>query len=253
MLATPKTHITASFRAPIGSAAGVRLFCFPYAGGGSQIFHAWSRQLESNIEDVPALLPGRESRLGEPARTRLDPIVDALAVDILPYLDKPFAFFGHSMGALISFELARRLRQEHKIEPDHLFISGRRAPQLPEKDPPIHELPTADFVAEVGRLNGTPGEVFEHAELRELLVPLLRADFAVCHTYAYLAGEPLSCSLTLFGGLADEHASREDLEPWCIQTKGVCRLHQFPGDHFFINTEQAAILRLIGAELAGQL
>ncbi|HEV7474828.1 MAG TPA: alpha/beta fold hydrolase [Pyrinomonadaceae bacterium] len=247
----PRTvRVTPSFRSPIDSPARVRLFCFPYAGGGAAIFRAWSRELESDIEIIPALLPGRESRLREPAHTRLDPIIDALASDIIPYLDKPFAFFGHSMGALISFELARRLRQEHGIEPDHLFISGRRAPQLPEKDPHVHELPEPDFVAEVERLNGTPREVLAHAELRALLVPALRADFGVCQTYTYLDDAPLSCSLTVLGGLNDETVSREKLEAWCTQTTGVCRLQMFPGDHFFINTEQFAILQLIRKELA---
>jgi medium-chain acyl-[acyl-carrier-protein] hydrolase len=242
--------IASSFQSPSDSQARFRLFCFPYAGGGTPIFRTWSRQLEPHIEVAPAVLPGRESRLREPACTRLEPIIDALARDIFPYLDKPFAFFGHSMGGLISFELARRLRQEHGIEPDHLFISGRRAPQLPEKDPHIHELPKPEFLAEVARFNGTPREVLAHAELREIIVPVLRADFAVCHTYTYQAGAPLSCSLTLLGGLQDEHASREKLEPWCVQTTGVCRLHMLSGDHFFINSEQAAILHIIRGELA---
>ena len=202
---------------------------------------------------VPALLRGRESRLREPPCSQLDSIIDALAGDIFPFLDRPFAFFGHSIGGLIGFELARRLRREHGIEPDHLFISGRRAPQLPERDPHVHELPEAEFLAAVGRLNGTPSEVFAHAELREIIVPVLRADFAVCHTYTYVAGAPLSCSLTLLGGLGDETASREKVEPWRLQTTGVCRLHMLSGDHFFLNSEQTAILRIIRGELASHL
>jgi medium-chain acyl-[acyl-carrier-protein] hydrolase len=119
--------------------------------------------------------------------------------DIFPYLDRPFAFFGHSMGGIISFELARHLRRKHGIEPDHLFISGRRAPQLPEEDPQIHELPEREFLAEVERLNGTPKEVLANAELQEIIVPLLRADFAACHTYTYLPG-PLCAPLSPFPG-----------------------------------------------------
>jgi medium-chain acyl-[acyl-carrier-protein] hydrolase len=229
------------------------LFCFPYAGGGAPIFRAWSRKLEADIEVVPALLPGRESRLREPPYTQLEPIIDALERDIFPYLDRPFAFFGHSMGGLISFELARRLRRKHQIEPDHLFISGRRAPQLPERDPHIHELPEPEFLAEVKRLNGTPGEVLAHAELLELIVPSLRADFAVCHTYRYLPDTPLNCPITVLGGLEDEHASREKIEPWRLQTTGVCKLYMLPGDHFFINHQQSDFPRIIRGELASPL
>ncbi len=198
-------------------------------------------------------MPGRESRLREPPYTQIEPLIDALERDIFPYLDKPFAFFGHSMGGLISFELARRLYCKHQVEPDHLFISGRRAPQLQEKDPHIHELPEPEFLAEVKRLNGTPEEVLAHAELLELIVPALRADLAVCHTYRYLPGTPLNCPITVLGGLGDETASREKIEPWRLQTTGPCKLHMFPGDHFFINHQQADILRIIRGELTSPL
>ena len=225
--------------------ARFRLFCFPYAGGGSAIFRPWSKQMHRYIEVVPALLPGRELRLREPACTRVEPLVESLAREIVPYLDRPFAFFGHSMGAIISFELARRLRWERRIEPDHLFISGRRAPQLPEQDPEIHDLPEAEFVAEIERLKGTPKEVLDHAELMQMLIPLLRADFAVCTTYAYSPSTPLRCPITVLGGLQDETVTRAQLEPWHSQTTGACRIHMLEGDHFFINQQQSAILSII--------
>lgn len=225
--------------------ARFRLFCFPYAGGGSGIFRPWSKQIHRHIEVVPALLPGRESRLREPACTRVEPLVESLAREIVPYLDRPFAFFGHSMGAIISFELARRLRWEHGIEPDHLFISGRRAPQLPEHDPEIHDLPEAEFVVEIERMKGTPKEVLEHAELMQMLIPLLRADFAVCTTYTYSPSTPLRCPITVLGGLQDETVTRTQLEPWRSQTTGACRIHMLEGDHFFINQQQSAILSII--------
>ena len=233
------------FQSPIESPARFRLFCFPYAGGGISVFRTWSKQLEPQIQVVPALLPGRESRLREPPFSRLGPIIEALTRDIFPYLNRPFAFFGHSMGGIIAFELTRRLRWEHGIEPDHLFISARRAPQLPDVDPEIHNLPEPEFLKEVERLNGTPKEVLAHAELRQLVLPLLRADFAVCHTYTYLPGSPLKCPTTVIGGLQDDEVSREKLEAWTVQTIGDCRLHMLPGDHFFIHTQQTAILRII--------
>ena len=233
------------FQVQPNSAARIRLFCFPYAGGGSAIFRPWSRQFGRNIEVVPALLPGREFRLREPAYTRVEQLVEALAREIFPYLDKPFAFFGHSMGGILSFELARYLRTEHRVEPNHLFISGRRSPRVPRRDPYIHELPDAEFVAEVEQLNGTPREVIEHKELMEMVIPMLRADFAVCHAYTYGPGEPLRCPITLLGGTRDETTPREELEAWRVETTGDCKIHMLEGDHFFINQQQATILPIV--------
>jgi len=231
------------------STARLRLFCFPYAGGGPSIFRTWASQLGPQIAVARALLPGRESRLREAACTSMEPIIEALTRDIFPYLDRPFAFFGHSMGGLISFELARRLRRQYGLEPCHLFISGRRAPQLPLTDPQIHDLPEPEFLAEVERLNGTPREVLAHAELRGLMIPLLRADFAVCQNYSYLAGPPFKCPITVLGGLQDDDVSLADIEAWRVQTTASCSVRMFPGDHFFINSQQAAILKVVGHSL----
>ena len=201
--------------------------------------------MHCSIEVVPALLPGRELRLREPAATRLEPLLDSLTREIVPYLDRPFAFFGHSMGAIISFELARRLRWERRLEPEHVFVSGRRAPQLPEQDPDIHLLPEREFLAEVEQLKGTPKELLEHSELMQLLIPLLRADFSVCHTYPYFPSAPLNCPITAIGGLEDDTTTREQIEAWREQTTGAFRVHMLDGDHFFINQQQTAILSIV--------
>jgi medium-chain acyl-[acyl-carrier-protein] hydrolase len=246
----PRTAVSASwFAGSSASQAGFRLFCFPYAGGGSTIFHAWARQLEPQIAVASALLPGRESRLREPACTRIAPIIDALASDIFPYLDRPFAFFGHSMGGLVSFELARRLRWQYGLEPCQLFISGRRAPHLLPADPQIHDLPEPEFLAEVERLKGTPKEVLAHPELRSIMIPLLRADFAVCQTYSYLPAPPFRCPITVLGGLQDDEVPSAELEAWRMHTTGRFKLRMLPGDHFFINSQQPAILQLISNSL----
>jgi len=233
------------FQVQPDSMARLRLFCFPYAGGGSATFRPWTRQVPRSIEVVPALLPGREFRLRESAFTRMEPMVEALAREIVPFLDRPFAFFGHSMGGSIGFELARRLRAERGLEPDHLFISGRRAPQLPEQTPEIHNLPEPEFIAELEKMNGTPREVLEHAELMEMLIPLLRADFEVSRMYHFVPGDPLRCPITVFGGKDDETATREQLEAWRPHTSSACRVYIVDGDHFFINQQQAAILPII--------
>src|SRR5262245_34574163 len=183
--------------------AALRLFCFPYAGGNSLIYRSWTEQLPLAVEVCAVMLPGREARLRERPYTCLPPLIEALAEALLPRLNKPFAFFGHSMGALISFELIRELRRNCGLAPAHLFVSGRRAPQIENNDPPTYNLPEGDFIQEIRHFNGTPQEVLEHPELMQLLLPVLRADFAVCETYTYTEEPPLECPISVFGGLQD--------------------------------------------------
>jgi medium-chain acyl-[acyl-carrier-protein] hydrolase len=187
----------------------------------------------------------------EPPVTRLSPLIEALAEALFPLLDIPFAFFGHSMGALVSFELARRLRRESAVQPIRLFISADRAPQIPNRDPPIHSLPEGEFLVELCRLNGTPREVLEDDELRAIMLPLLRADFAVYETYEYSTEPPLDCPISAFGGLQDQRVSRDDLEAWRDQTSVAFSLRMFPGDHFFLNTTRPSLLEALSQELCG--
>ena len=229
--------------------ASLRLFCFPYAGGRNLIFRGWQEGLPAAVEVCPVELPGRGRRLREPPFTKLTTLVEATAEAILPLLDKPFAFFGHSMGAMISFELARRLRREHAPTPVHLFVSGRRAPHIPDTDPPTYDLPEPEFLDELRRLNGTPQEVLEHAELIQLMMPLLRADFEVVQTYRYTPGPPLDCPITAFGGLHDVEVPREYLEAWRDYTAAGFTLRMMPGDHFFLHTAQRLLLQVLAQEL----
>jgi medium-chain acyl-[acyl-carrier-protein] hydrolase len=227
----------------------VRLFCFPFSGAGASIFHKWREILPPAIELFPVQLPGRENRLSEPLITDMDTLVRDSAEAILPYLGKPFAFFGHSMGALLSFELARYLQRHCKLMPVHLFMSGHAAPQVSYYESPIHDLPDAEFTKKINELNGTPPEVWEHPELRQLLMPILRADFTICETYSYKAGEPLPCSITAMTGLADPYLDRADLEAWQTQTINNFTVRMFPGDHFYLNQERSLLLRILAQEL----
>lgn len=239
-----------ALRLPIRSRlTDLRLFCFPYAGGGATIFRTWPHGLPENLEICPVHLPGRGARSTERPFSDLRQLVRSLADDIAPYLGEPFAFFGHSMGALISFELARYLRRSRGLEPSHLFVSGCRAPQVRNPEPPTYDLPEAEFIAELKRINGTPPEVFEYAELMQMVLPLLRADFSVCQTYSYLHEPPLSCPVTAFGGIQDRDVTREHLEGWGQQTTGRFRMNLLPGDHFFINTSQRQLLNRLGENL----
>lgn len=229
--------------------AALRLLCFPYAGGAANIFHAWSQSLPSSVEVCPVQLPGRGNRLTEPPFTGLEPLVETAARELLPYFDKPFAFFGHSMGAIISFELAHRLRLEQRNEPVHLFVSGRHAPQIPETETPTYNLPDKDFLDELRRLKGTPAEVLEHEELMQLMLPLLRADFELIQTYKYAPRPPLDCPITAFGGMADTEVPRECLEAWSAMTTGAFKLRMLPGDHFFLNTARPLLLQTLARDL----
>jgi len=229
--------------------ARLRLFCFPYAGGGASIFHSWAEGLSSEVEVCPIQLPGREGRLSEPPFTRLLLLVQTLASAIRPHLDKPFAFFGHSLGATIAFELARRLRERGGSIPLCLIVSGSRAPQVPDPDPPIHHLPEKEFIAGIRRLNGTPEAVLQHAELLHLFLPLLRADLAMHETYEYAADEPFECPVFAFGGYEDALVDWNDLAAWQEQTSGPFALHMFSGDHFFLRSAQEALLQIISQEL----
>jgi medium-chain acyl-[acyl-carrier-protein] hydrolase len=180
--------------------------------------------------------------------TNLRPMVRAIADGLSTLLDKPFAFFGHSMGALISLELARLLRKENGLEPIHLFVSGHRAPNIPFPAAPTFDLPEAEFIEELRRLNGTPKEVLANPELMQLMLPLLRADFAVSQTYEYSPEPPLSCPITVFGGVTDE-VTREQLEPWREQTTSTLTLKMLRGDHFFIHSAEQHILETINQQL----
>jgi medium-chain acyl-[acyl-carrier-protein] hydrolase len=227
----------------------MRLFCFPYAGGGSLIYRHWTKFLPPTIEIVRVQLPGRESRLKEPPFTRVEPLISELADAIQLYRDKPFAFFGHSMGGLISFELTRRLHNRPGLLPAHLFISGYTAPNQPDTSRRIYDLPEPEFIEEIRNFNGTPDEVLEHPELMRLMLPLIRADFEVCQTYDYVPGPPFHCPITVFGGREDKTANRSKLEAWREYTTGRFSLHMLPGDHFFLNTSQSVLLQLISRNL----
>ena len=226
-----------------------RLFCFPYAGGAASIFRTWSNSLPPDIEVCTIQLPGREDRLKEAPFTHISPLVEILTQIIHPYLDIPFAFFGHSMGALIGFELARKLRAQQAPTPNHLFISGRRAPHIPDRNPLIHTLPEPEFLSELRQLNGTPKQVLEHYELMQLLIPILRADFSICGTYTYLTEPPLDCSISAFGGIEDSGETPELIESWSVQTSSLFSLEMLPGDHFFINSSRQLLLEMISQKI----
>ncbi len=230
--------------------AQLRLFCFPHAGGSASFFRPWSEELPASIEVCPIQYPGRENRLLEPPFTQLTLLVETLAPFLIPLAQMPFAFYGHSLGALIGFELARQLRRLGARRPAVLFVSSYPAPQIGADGPPIHGLPDAEFIASVQRFNGMPAQLSENREMMELMLPILRADFALYETHACADELPLDCPIMAFGGIQDKHIRREQLEAWHVQTSGSFALRMFPGDHFFLQTARSLLLQAITRDLA---
>ena len=153
------------------------------------------------------------------------------------------------MGGLITFELVRQLRRDKFPEPVHIFVSGYRAPQLPDLDAPIHNLPDAEFIKELQKLGGTPKDILLHPELVELLIPIIRNDVMLCETYVYREEEPLRCSISAFGGLKDNKLNRSQIEAWNKQTNGAFEMKMFKSDHFFLQENKDSLLREISNKL----
>jgi medium-chain acyl-[acyl-carrier-protein] hydrolase len=226
------------------------LFCFPYSGGGASLFRMWPDRLPQAVEVCAVQFPGRENRLAEAPFTRVPEVVQTLAVALSPYLTVPFALFGHSLGAFVAFELARELRAQNAPQPVHLFVSGQRAPQLPDRFPPVSDLPDEEFIQEIRRrYDAIPPAVVECTDLMQMLLPLLRADFSMVDRYAFVEGIPLDRPITCLGGHDDPETPKEDLEAWHHQTLRSFALKTFPGGHFFIRDAQAAVLRAISEDL----
>jgi acyl transferase domain-containing protein/surfactin synthase thioesterase subunit len=228
--------------------AHLRLFCFPYAGAGASVFSTWSNQLPPEIEVCPIQLPGRENRQQEAPFTRLSPLIQTLVPLLKPYLDIPFALFGHSLGALIGFELARELRRRDLPSPVMLFVSGSRAPQILDTDFLIHRFPDPLFIEILRTIRGTPEKVLQNQELMQMLLPTIRADFAILETFLYVNEKPLDFPIHAFGGMQDSKISQEDLAAWSEQTNQF-ELNMFPGDHFFCESDRKLLLQFIAQEI----
>jgi medium-chain acyl-[acyl-carrier-protein] hydrolase len=231
--------------------ARLRLYCFPFAGVGSwHLFRSWAAELPADLQrdvELWSVDARQDEDAGSPA-TDLHQLVGELLATADPGAE-PYAFFGHSMGALVSFELARALRERGRPGPVHLVVSGHRAPQLPDPHPPVHALPESEIIAKLRRLEGSPPEVLGDPDLMELFLPRLRADLAACETYTYESGPPLPCSLTALGGAEDPEVGRKDLLAWREQVNGAFSLHFFPGGHFFPQNAQELVLRVLAQDL----
>lgn len=234
------------------SGARLKLICFPHAGAGAASYIAWAERLRaSHIEPVAIQYPGRENRISEPAIVNVDQMIHALAQQWESLTDyRPYALFGHSMGALLCYELARELeRRQVPNRPRRLFLSGRNPPHIPPTPLVIQHLPDREFLQAIGELYGNfPEEVLANAELAALVAMTLRADFTLLSRYSWRASGPLDSSFTILGGADDPWTSETQLSQWQQHTRFPTRVHLLPGGHFFHQKSPHEALRLIARE-----
>lgn len=238
-------------RARPNDAARLRLFCFPFAGAGASAFLTWPDGLPADLDVCAIQPPGRDRRLKEPPIRQLSLLVREVAGAVTRLVDRPYAFFGHSFGGLVSYEVARELRRRGARAPEHLIVSASRAPAVPDLRPPSHRFPDDRFIEEVRRLGGMPEEILNDRELLQVFLPALRADFAMLETYVHLRQDPLDCPITAFEGERDATVHGEQVDRWQAETRGRFEKQVFPGGHFFITGERIAVLRRIAAALGG--
>ncbi|MEU1485157.1 alpha/beta fold hydrolase [Streptomyces sp. NPDC005752] len=231
--------------------ADMRLFCFPYAGGGMSAFREWGAALPDGIEPWAIQLPGREDRLGATPLDRMGDVLNALVPAIIPYLDRPFAFFGHSMGGLVAWNLTCSLQRMEAGTPTRLFVSGCAPPQTRDAAAPqYHAGPEDELVEKLRSWRATPEAVLADPELMSLLLPVIRADLAVVETYRYTGAPLLNCPVSAFGGTEDEAEGNGTLSRWGELTTGGFDLRMFNGDHFFLYSARPAVLAEIARLLS---
>jgi medium-chain acyl-[acyl-carrier-protein] hydrolase len=230
------------------TSARLRLFCFPHAGGSASSFAAWSRFLPGTIDVLAVELPGHGGRFGEALQNCLTTVAEAASAGLVPYIDRPFAIWGHSMGALVGFEVARHLCRRG-LDPTHLLVSAHRAPRLDRDRPAVHTLGDEEFVAYLRLREGMSRAVLADQELIRMMLPVLRADFRACETYRYRPDAPLSCPISAFGGRQDDAVPVGALEDWKQETRGGFTLQLFPGGHFYHQTCHRLLLREVADRL----
>jgi medium-chain acyl-[acyl-carrier-protein] hydrolase len=228
-----------------------RLFCFPFAGGGASAYRQWANASGPTLEVCPIQLPGRENRLLEPAYDDSESLTVALLLALSPLLDKPYAFYGHSMGALLAFELARSLEDSCGTTggPERVFLAAHRAAHLPLQRSPMADLPQEALIAKLSEYGGFSDDVLNSQELMELILPAIRADLKLCDLYHFKQKNLLRCPINVVVGALDKQTSIESTHPWAIHTSGQTEVHVINGGHFFLHTHSAQVLEVIRTNL----
>lgn len=232
-----------------------RLLVFHYAGGSASLFRPWAQQLPDDLEILAGELPGRAARFNEPPLREVSLAVEMFANETRHWsCDVPYVFFGHSLGALVAYELAHFNRRHALITPRMLVVSGKKAPHMPRIDPTLADLPREEFKQRLREYDGTPDEILQNAEFVDLLLPMLRCDFAMVENYSYTPRDAIECPIFALGGRSDRWVSEEEIRGWQFHTASDFGWSMLDGGHFFIRSrgqEVLAILRkLIGRVLA---
>ena len=219
----------------------LRLFCFPYAGGGASVFRLWPAGLPAEVEVCAVQLPGRENRITESLISDIHELVPVVCDALIAYCDSPFVFFGHSVGSLLAYALCRELRRRGAPMPLRLIVSGGRAPHIPVSNP-LHQLKEDAFVNELRRFSGTPEAVLQCRELMQIYIPILRADFALKEAYCHSMVPPLDVPISAYGGTVDNEASVDALSAWSTYTCRDFTLEMIEGNHFFLHSNRDVFL-----------
>jgi medium-chain acyl-[acyl-carrier-protein] hydrolase len=227
--------------------ARLRLFCLPHAGGGTVAYRPWALRFAPEVDVVAIRPPGREHRHRERACSRLPDLVENVVREVVPLLDRPYAWFGHSLGALVAFEACRTIQALGRPGPVRLMVSGRPAPDLPSRLSPVHAAPTPVLLDRLRQMGGTPPEILDDHGVMSALLPTIRADLAAAETYRCRPGRPLDVPITVFGGRQDPFTTADELAAWARHTTAGCRVETFDGGHFYLHERgtdvDAAVLR----------
>lgn len=226
-----------------------RMFLLPYAGASNYAYKQLAPSLNDRLEIFSLTLPGRPPRLSERPYVRMSPLIESIAASFEQWLDKPFFFFGHSMGSIITYELSLYLNEVYGVWPERLFVSAHRAPHLPSRHPPLHTLSDSDLIAELGKLDGTPEEALQNKELMEFLLAQIRADTELIETYEFAGGRQVGCAITAFFGRNDDWILREELHAWSRYTDRGFHCYELPGNHFYFRDYSRQLGEAIALDL----
>jgi medium-chain acyl-[acyl-carrier-protein] hydrolase len=226
------------------------LFCFPYAGGSPYVFREWRSRLQPEIQVAALQSPGRGMRIAESPYHAVGEIVTEVMDGLAGLGDRPFAFYGHSLGALVAFEAARQLRREGRPQPLHLFVGSARPPDIGPLMPPLHHLPETEFLSALqARYSGVPAAILDNPEILSIFLPALRADFTAYERHEYQTEPPLGCPISSFVGEEDKHISAETMAGWKAHTSAAFALQVFRGGHFFMDEDRDHLIDTIARQL----
>lgn len=227
------------------------VLCIPHAGAGPSVFRPWALEAPEPVEILPLQLPGREARREEPIPTEVPELADALLEGLEPALHRPYALFGHSMGAILAFELARRIEKSRLPKPLHLFVAAYGAPHAYRSPSQVHLLPRRELIEELRRRQGTPEAVLANSELMGYYIPILRADLALCASYRHHHEGALATPISAFAGEDDRDPPPDAVAAWAGLTTGAFKFRLLPGNHSFPSTARPVLLEAIRSDLFG--